>query len=360
MPPAVPAMLAEFRKLAWLVGVLWVGPAWAVTYTAKVRWRPSPDASVIGYHVHTRTIAGIYGPSLDAGNPILAADGTMSFLVSGLDAAVGHAFMVTAYASNGSESPFSNELTLPQLTISSTSTTTTTHGPTTTSTTASTSTTSTTRTSTTSTTARTSTTITNRPRRKRKTTTTTTMPVARATATSRASTPTPPASCRPAPQTGCQPAAPQRAAILLAKGRLTWRWAGRAAVAASDFGDPATTTSYLLCIYDALGRESSAQAPAGGLCRGRPCWRQLGWVGFRYGDRDALPDGLVKISLAAGGPGRARIQVAAGTPNLHLPTLPFATPVLVQMQQTDGSGCWEATYTTGVTNTTGEFKAKSD
>src|SRR6267378_1214018 len=147
-------LFARMRSLRWLAGVFWIAPALAqaATYTATVRWQPSTSAGVVGYHVYTRTLVGTYGAPLDAGMPTPAADGTMSFSVGGLDASVGHAFAATAYASDGSESAISNEMTLPvqstTTTTSSTSTTTsttsTTRPPTTTSTSSSSSTTRTT------------------------------------------------------------------------------------------------------------------------------------------------------------------------------------------------------------------------
>jgi hypothetical protein len=289
MEPAVAAMLAALRRLRWLVGLLAVGPAAAQTstYTARVRWQPIPAPSVAGYRVYSGGLSGAFGSPLDAGKPAPAADGTMSFLVPGLDATVGHAFAVTAYTSDGQQSAYSNQLTLP---ASSTT----------------------------------------------------------------------PSSCGRTPEAGCQPAAARSSPLLLGKGKLKWRWTSSAAVATSDFGDPAATTDYRLCIYDASGEGWSALAPAGGTCGGRPCWKALGSVGFRYGDRDALPDGLTKMLLAAGTVGRARIQVRGGTANLPLPSLPFTTPVRVQLQRADGGACWEATYGSAVTDGPDGFKAKSD
>src|SRR5438552_3935195 len=117
-------MLAGMRSLRWVGGLFWVVPtlAQAVTFTAMVQWQPSTSPSVVGYHVYARTLTGTYGAPINAGMPTLAGDGTMSSDVGGLDADVGHAFTVTAYASDGTESALSNELTLPvQLTTTTTS-----------------------------------------------------------------------------------------------------------------------------------------------------------------------------------------------------------------------------------------------
>jgi hypothetical protein len=122
-------MRTRWWRLGWLVGALCAAPlqARAQTYTASVVWQPDSGSSVAGYHVYTRTLDAGYGAPLDAGLPAPAPDGTMSYLVAGLDATVAHAFAVTAYASDGSESAFSNEVTVAaQVTTTTTSTTTTT------------------------------------------------------------------------------------------------------------------------------------------------------------------------------------------------------------------------------------------
>jgi hypothetical protein len=144
----------------------------------------------------------------------------------------------------------------------------------------------------------------------------------------------------------------------LGNGKLSWKWTSSAPVATTDFGDPSTTTNYLLCIYDALGEKLSAEAP-GGMCGTKPCWKVLVTVGFKYANT-AGPDGLTKVLLKAGGAGRGKIGVKGSGANLHLPTLPMTTPVKAQLRQDGGSACWEATYSTATTNTASAFKAKSD
>ena len=108
------------------------------------------------------------------------------------------------------------------------------------------------------------------------------------------------------------------------------------------------------------GMKMSAQAPADRMCGTKPCWKALSTVGFKYADKTGTPDGLTKGKLKGGAAGTAKIQVKGAGTNLHLPTLPLTTPVRVQLRQNSSSACWEATYSMAPTNTTTEFKAKSD
>ena len=121
----------------WALLCLVVGsPATAAgaTISAQVTWQPSASSGVVGYRIYTRLLSSTYGASQDAGLPTPAPDGSLTFVIAGLDAAIDYAFAVTAYAADGTESGFSNELTLsaatptttlPTTTTSSSSTTTT-------------------------------------------------------------------------------------------------------------------------------------------------------------------------------------------------------------------------------------------
>ena len=96
------------------------------------------------------------------------------------------------------------------------------------------------------------------------------------------------------------------------------------------------------------------------MCGTNPCWKVFGGVGFTYRDKVGTPDGLTNIRLKSGGAGKGKIGVKGGGANLHLPMLPLTTPVRVQLRRTDSNVCWDATYSTAVTSTVSEFKARSD
>src|SRR5438093_9183421 len=119
-------MRTRIRALAALLSLVAGSPVAAAgtTASAQLRWQPSSSAGVVGYRIYTRALGGTYGPPQDAGLPTPAPDGTLGFTITGLDAAIAYAFAVTAYASDGTESALSNELTLSITTTTLPSTTT--------------------------------------------------------------------------------------------------------------------------------------------------------------------------------------------------------------------------------------------
>ncbi len=168
--------------------------------------------------------------------------------------------------------------------------------------------------------------------------------------------------CAAAPRSGCQLAFTQKAQLLVgptAGGRLSWKWTSSTSVVTTDFGDPPASTDYVLCLYDPSGLRSGGRAPASGTCGTRPCWRTLS-TGFKYADNDGTPDGLTRMLLRAGGPGRAKSAVTGKGANLHVPPLPLGTPVTVQLVRGDTGACWEATYSVPTRNDATGFKARSD
>jgi hypothetical protein len=161
------------------------------------------------------------------------------------------------------------------------------------------------------------------------------------------------------PETDCQPAAPTTGRLRIANGKLVWEWTSSAAVAVTDFGDPTTVTSYLLCLYDAAGGMLGAEALADQRCGTRACWKPLGRSRFRFRDKDGA-DGLTSMLLRAAGPREGKIEVKAGGINFSAPGLPLHTPFRVQVRQSSSAACWDATFSTAIRNTATEFAAKSD
>jgi cysteine-rich repeat protein len=171
--------------------------------------------------------------------------------------------------------------------------------------------------------------------------------------------------CGPAPAGGCRtPVVPGGAQLKIKKkDLLVWKWGKGAATDVPDFGDPLTAASYLLCLYDSSGGTQPLRAfaaPAGGSCLGRPCWAVTGTSGFKYLDKQRTPDGLLKTQLKAGIAGKAKANVKGKGALLALPALPLVPPVTAQLVNDDTGVCWSATFSTPLSNTADQFKAKSD
>jgi hypothetical protein len=157
-------------------------------------------------------------------------------------------------------------------------------------------------------------------------------------------------SCAPAPLVGCKVSqVPGQTRLWLrdqelnSRDTIVWKWKRGATSTIADFGDPAHAHGYAACIYDAQDALLLAGSiPSGGTCGSRPCWRPIS-AGFEYRNGRATPDGFTKILLISGGNGEASVIVKGRGDRLHLPAIPLAPPMSVQLQQEDGP-CWEATY----------------
>jgi hypothetical protein len=168
--------------------------------------------------------------------------------------------------------------------------------------------------------------------------------------------------CGVAPLTGCKLAG---AARILIKDRtpntgdrLQWKWFKGATTAVADFGTPQTSTGYALCVYDGASLLiETVTAPAGGLCRGKQCWRSTA-KGFRYDDKDRTPDGVQRLDLKAGVGGKAQMTLKAQGLHFVPPSLPISTlPVTVQLRSSAGA-CWQSTHAAVLVDSATQFKAK--
>jgi len=183
--------------------------------------------------------------------------------------------------------------------------------------------------------------------------------------TTTTTTTTLPSGCASTPVGGCR--VPNKTILLVKNGptptkdKLVWKFLKGPATTAGDFGSPTTTDDYELCIYGGGSLLTSATAPAGGTCAGRPCWKDRGVKGYKYVDRDTTPNGIQKLILKSGDILRSKVVVKAKGANLDLPSLPImAFPLVVQLQGEHGE-CWDGTFDLGDvrSNDASAFKAKA-
>jgi ELWxxDGT repeat protein len=165
------------------------------------------------------------------------------------------------------------------------------------------------------------------------------------TTTSTTTTTLPPGSCSAVPLPDCRRPTEPGASKLRLKDRTPdtrdaarWTWTRGEETSPGDLGDPRATSGYALCLYDGAALRMTLRAPAGGTCRGRPCWKA-----GREPDVD----------------GKARARVVASGSSVPLPALAtLAFPLRVQLQ---GNGhCWEATFAMPRVHAAGEIRAMSD
>jgi hypothetical protein len=130
----------------------------------------------------------------------------------------------------------------------------------------------------------------------------------------------------------------------------TWRWEAGSATTVADFGDPAGTTDYALCIYDQSARPQPVVDDVAPAATG---WKSIlnGYKRYYPGTRS-----LRQLFLHAGVDGKAKI-LAHGDSNTVAHLLPFAAPVVVQLQASTGT-CWETTLATPVRDDASRFGGK--
>lgn len=158
--------------------------------------------------------------------------------------------------------------------------------------------------------------------------------------------------CTAAPAVGCAAAGSKKGSLTLrvkpgvpAKNALAWKWSKGAAIAKTDFGDPTTTESYHLCVYDAGALVLATRAEAAGTCGKKPCWKSTK-SGYTFNDKELTPAGVATLGLKSGAVGKGVLQLRAKGANLALPALDgLAGPVLVQLKRGSGGACWSTTFT---------------
>jgi cysteine-rich repeat protein len=177
-----------------------------------------------------------------------------------------------------------------------------------------------------------------------------------------------PLECSTVPRIDCiQPYIAGKGSLMVKRGTtpdrdlLKWKWSKGSRTTVAELGTPQTTTNYRLCIYDASGLRRTLNAPAGGICGAKPCWKPLGASGFTYKDKQLTPEGIQQLKLKSGPDGKAQIQLAGRGTLLALPDLSSVVqPVRFQLRNSDGE-CWDAAFSAPATVHTGAmFKDKSD
>jgi len=139
--------------------------------------------------------------------------------------------------------------------------------------------------------------------------------------------------------------------------RLVWSWRGPGVVE-SDFGDPTSATDVAVCLYDGTRRlRPSLFAPAGGICGGKPCWRETA-TGFVFRNRTPSAGRPKTLTLRSGS--KAKIGVLGRGGAALVPAPPRLAPIIVQIVGGDDGRCWDAVFSAPAINQPGILRATSD
>ena len=145
--------------------------------------------------------------------------------------------------------------------------------------------------------------------------------------------------------------------------KLTWEWWRGSATQIQEFGDPLSTTSYDLCVFDASAGTPelvmSEHVAAAATCASKSCWKS-GKTSFTYTDRKLENGPISSLFLKAGVDRKARITLKGKGIKLGMPTLPLHVQNAVTVQLSNGTTCWEADYGTSTRNDAFEFRAKAN
>ena len=125
------------------------------------------------------------------------------------------------------------------------------------------------------------------------------------------------------------------------------------------------SSDYVACVYDNNGAGFYAvmevDAPAGATCDSAVCWSETPDA-YGYRDRNKEQGPLASLKISAGEPGRAKFKLKANGESLTMPYLPLAKTPLAKAQliNRETNACWEADFPSADSNTTNQFKARSD
>jgi hypothetical protein len=178
----------------------------------------------------------------------------------------------------------------------------------------------------------------------------------------------PAALCGASPVTGCLTGAKSSFQMTDraddTKDKLKWKLASGDAFDQTRLGDPLTTRTYALCVYDETA-STPALVAALEISPGA-AWLDKSPKGLRYKDKLATEDGVVKAAFKTGTAGKTKVQLVAKGVNLPMPAPLSATQffdqdtaVTVQMVNDETAACWTKSYATASKNDGDDFKAKA-
>ena len=181
-------------------------------------------------------------------------------------------------------------------------------------------------------------------------------------------TPTPtatPATCPGTPAGGCL--TPAKGMLILkdnaddTRDKFQWKFTNGPALTQASYGNPTSSTSHALCIYDNGSLVMDVQVGPSAVL-----WEAVTTKGWKYKDTSGAQDGATKANLLGGDAGRSKAQLLGKGTAVPLPApvsgtqfLSATTSVRVQLHASTGT-CYETTFAPAhVSKNDGvQFKAK--
>ncbi|HYC56140.1 MAG TPA: DUF1554 domain-containing protein [Candidatus Binatia bacterium] len=113
----------------------------------------------------------------------------------------------------------------------------------------------------------------------------------------------------------------------------------------ADFGNPASDTTYDLCVYDNSELAASFDIRADGDCAAGGCWELKDGKGARYKDKTGSEAGITGIKLGTKpGEDKTTVLVKGKGVNLSDIVLPLSSPRLIVQLQNSLGQCWGAYF----------------
>jgi hypothetical protein len=150
-----------------------------------------------------------------------------------------------------------------------------------------------------------------------------------------------------------------------AKDQIKWKWQKGPELVQADLGNPDTTASYSLCIYD-----TTADIPslAGTLTvpPSTTLWQSKDPKGWKYKDKAGSGDGVTGAAFKTGAAGKTKAQIKAKGSTVNWPVPISATEffdqdttVKVQLVNDETPTCFDSSFSLHKKNDGAQFKAKS-
>lgn len=126
---------------------------------------------------------------------------------------------------------------------------------------------------------------------------------------------------------------------------LKWKLKGLTGATLAGYGDPTSTASYLLCLYETAAGvpavAAAAEIPSAATCGAADCWRSNA-TSWRF---RSTASGSVKASLRAKSSGAGDIKVSAKGSPAFSSALPLDDDPSVTLQLRNSAGaCWSAAF----------------